>query len=55
MPDHQPLVVLGFLIGATPALMALMPWDFGTEMFNYRAFILAISLVVPLVEIICIL
>jgi O-antigen ligase len=35
--------------------MALVPWDFGTEMTNYRALMRGMSLIVPIIEICCIL
>jgi O-Antigen ligase len=38
------------LIFLTPALMALLPWDFGREMTNYRALMKGNSLPVTLVE-----
>jgi hypothetical protein len=50
---HNQSAVLGFLVGFTPALMALVPWDFGTEMSNYRALMRGMSLIVPIIEICC--
>lgn len=47
--------VIGFLVGLTPASMALVPWDFGTEMSNYRALMRGMSLIVPIIETFCIL
>lgn len=38
------------LIGLTPAMMVLLPWDFGAEMNHYRGFMRGLSLTVPLLE-----
>ncbi len=53
--NHSQLAALGLLLGFTPAFMALVPWDFGTEMSNYRALMRGMSLIVPIIEICCIL
>ncbi len=52
--DRQQALILGFVVGATPALMALVPWDFGTEMNNYRALMRGYSIVVLIVELVVI-
>jgi O-antigen ligase len=38
------------LVGLAPVLMALIPWDFGSEMNVYRAFMRGLSMTVPLLE-----
>ena len=48
------MAMIGFLVGVTPALMALAPWDFGSEMTNFRALMRGNSLIVPIVELCCI-
>jgi O-antigen ligase len=48
-----PLSVM--LVGMAPALMVLLPWDFGPDMNAYRGFMRGLSLTVTLVEILFIL
>lgn len=39
-----------FLVGAAPALMAILPWDFGNDFGQYRVIMRGHSLVVPLLQ-----
>jgi O-antigen ligase len=38
------------LVGLSPVLMVLIPWDFGSQMNTYRAFMRGLSMTVPLLE-----
>jgi O-antigen ligase len=38
------------IVGLSPVLMILIPWDFGAEMSAYRAFMRGLSMTVPLIE-----